>query len=423
MSKKTSNKKKYNSKMQNKNISKSTSQKQSVNRAQTSSKNKSVNRTQSASKKKTQTNYINKFLKLFKSDSIGLTAFTAIISIICIAVIAIFLVTAMTSADITVDETPSSSDVSSSSVEIEQEEANITTKNETVLRFNRDSVIYTAELKLEDAVSDRHTEFLTTGKTNSSSSQSSENTQTDTSSSSEQEASSSKPSSSYSTSVSISTTNFQSNLSQYKAINSDTVAWINVPGTNINYPVVKYATDNNYYIDKDVYKNYSRNGVIWADFRNSFPTLSKNTIFYGHNWTNISYSPRIGSSSDVMFAQLTSLQYTSQVAKYPYINVSVEGRDMKFVIFANFYTNVSFYYIDPNPSSLMTLVNGARERSESIINVDVNESDKILTLSTCTRAFGKSDKQRFVVMARLLRDGESLSNISVSKNPNPRSPF
>ena len=67
----------------------------------------------------------------------------------------------------------------------------------------------------------------------------------------------------------------------------------------------------------------------------------------------------------------------------------------------------------------MEIVNGARSRSRHNFDVEVTTSDKILTLSTCTRAYGASDQQRFVVMARLLREGEQVKAITVTDNPNP----
>ena len=153
--------------------------------------------------------------------------------------------------------------------------------------------------------------------------------------------------------------------------------------------------------------------------------MSKNTVLYGHNWTNISANPRIGNEDDVMFAQLTSYHHLDFAKEHHYVYFNSLHKDMVWVVFAAFYTHINFNYIEPNPTDaeFKNIINGAKERSEHIFDVDVNTSDKILTLSTCTRAFGKSDKQRFVVMARLLRDGESLSNISISKNPNPRRPF
>ena len=54
--------------------------------------------------------------------------------------------------------------------------------------------------------------------------------------------------------------------------------------------------------------------------------------------------------------------------------------------------------------------------------MDVNSSDKILTLSTCTRAYGQTNQQRFVVMARLMRDGESISEVQITPNSDFKRP-
>lgn len=213
------------------------------------------------------------------------------------------------------------------------------------------------------------------------------------------------------------------NIASYKQINADVKAWLRVPGTNIDYPVLQSAPgyDPHYYLDKNIYRQSSRNGVIYAGSTCKFPTLSKNTVLFGHNWTNYSASPRIGNASDVMFAQLASYHYLNFAKAYPYIWFSTENQDMKWVIFAAFYTDITFNYIEPNPtdSGLSAIISGAKARSRHNFDVDVNSDDKIITMSTCTRAYGSSDRQRFVVMARLLRDGESVKAINVTTNPNP----
>lgn len=222
-------------------------------------------------------------------------------------------------------------------------------------------------------------------------------------------------------------TSGKENLAGYKQINTDVKAWLKVPGTNINYPVLQSPSgyDAHYYLDKNIYRQSSRNGVIYAGSTCNFGTgsagLSKNTVLFGHNWTNYSAAPRIGSSSDVMFAQLTSYHYLNFAKAYPYVWFSTDSQEMTWVIFAAFYTDVSFNYIDPNPNdaSFASIISGAKARSRHNFGVEVSTSDKILTMSTCTRAYGKSDKQRFVVMARLLRSGETLKEISVTTNPNP----
>ncbi len=216
----------------------------------------------------------------------------------------------------------------------------------------------------------------------------------------------------------------QSSIASYKAINSDVMAWLKVPGTNINYPVLYYASNNDYYLERDLYKNYSKNGVIYGDYENRFGTsddLSRNNIIYGHNWTNVSSNPRIGNANDVMFAQLTSYHHLNFAKENPYIHYSTEDEEMLWVVFAAFYTDTSFPYIYGNPSDadFANIINGAIARSRHIIDTDVNTSDTILTLSTCTRAYGSSDQQRFVVMARLMRPGETVEAVAMSSNPNP----
>jgi len=214
------------------------------------------------------------------------------------------------------------------------------------------------------------------------------------------------------------------NIAAYQQINPDVQGWLKIPGTNIDYPVLYNGIDVNYYLERDLYKQYSRNGVIWADpatyFGNSY-SMSRNTILYGHNWTNYSAAPRVGSSSDVMFAQLTAYHYLDFTQNHPFIYYSTADQEMQWVVFACFYTDINFIYnyANPDDTTLAGIISGAKARSRHIIDVDVDSTDKILTLSTCTRAYGKSDQQRFVVMARLIRPGESFGSISMTTNPNP----
>ncbi len=69
-------------------------------------------------------------------------------------------------------------------------------------------------------------------------------------------------------------------FSKLKEKNSDTIAWIKVNGTNINYPIVK-TTDNDYYLNHSFDKTYNDAGWIFMDYRNTLNN-DKNTIIYGH---------------------------------------------------------------------------------------------------------------------------------------------
>lgn len=219
----------------------------------------------------------------------------------------------------------------------------------------------------------------------------------------------------------------QANIAAWKAKNSDVIGWVKIPNTNINYPVV-VGPDNLYYGQKGYDKQYSYNGVIWADSDTKFGNrsqISQNTVLYGHNWTNYTANPYIGRASDVMFGQLTSFHHLSFAKRTPYIHYSTENESMTWKVFAAFYTEESFNYIvsDPGTAGLQNIINEAKARSLHNYSVDVDAStDKILTLSTCTRAFGQTSKQRFVVMARLMRPGESITEVEITANPNYKRP-
>ena len=68
--------------------------------------------------------------------------------------------------------------------------------------------------------------------------------------------------------------------------NPDTVGWIKVEGTKVNYPVVQ-ASDNNYYLSHAFNKTANQGGWIFADYRVNFKDFGKNTIIYGHNMNNV----------------------------------------------------------------------------------------------------------------------------------------
>ena len=216
------------------------------------------------------------------------------------------------------------------------------------------------------------------------------------------------------------------NIPYWKRQNDDVVGWLRVPGTNIDWPIVQNLYDVNYYTKKGYDKQYSFNGVIWTNpgtrTSASASGLSSNTVIYGHNWTNCTASPRVGYSGDVMFAQLTGYHWLSMAQSYPYFYYSTaEGGQFTVKIFACFYTELAFIYNDPE-GNMDYIIKEAQRRSRHTFDVDVNSSDKIVTLSTCTRAYGQTSNQRFVVMGRLLRPGETVGPVAISANLNHKQP-
>ena len=64
-------------------------------------------------------------------------------------------------------------------------------------------------------------------------------------------------------------------------INNETVGWVNVKNTNVNYPIVKH-TDNNFYLNHSFDKKKNSAGWVYMDYRNNTSSIDKNTIIYAH---------------------------------------------------------------------------------------------------------------------------------------------
>lgn len=212
-------------------------------------------------------------------------------------------------------------------------------------------------------------------------------------------------------------------LMDARAINNDTIGWLTVPGTGIDYAVLQY-TDNKYYMRLDYNQKWKFSGSIFADFRDRGTNrndLSQNYVIYGHNVNTNHGKIR---ESDEMFALLLYFKDYEFAKNNQHIYYSTYEDDMVWEIFSVFYTDVDFYYIDVNPQTTedyQYIIDEARSRSEYNYDVDVTVNDKIITLSTCTYKYDTKEEQRFVVMARLIHDND-ISNNYVEINPSPKQP-
>lgn len=234
--------------------------------------------------------------------------------------------------------------------------------------------------------------------------------------------------------------NMQKKIKEAAAVNKDVVGWLVIPNTNINSPVPFTDTDNDYYLyrtwDKKhypdlSYKNYV-NTANYLDYRTIFGTSwkssSKNMVIYGHNWTNLRSPLDIGKDNKhTMLGQLPSYTDIEFAKANPHIYFSTEEFDGVWRVFAVAYTeiNPNFNYNKPNMSKeeAAKVIAELKDRSMFDFGIEVDESDKLLTLSTCTRFYGTSSSQRFIVVARLLRKGETIGDkVTVKVNKDVKKP-
>ncbi len=176
-----------------------------------------------------------------------------------------------------------------------------------------------------------------------------------------------------------------------KEINNDTVGWLTVNNTKIDYPVVQ-STDNDYYLYRDYYKNKNRHGWIYMDYRNNIEDLSDNTIIFGHNLAN-----------QKMFG---TLRYVTNASWYKkssnqIITFNTTKANMKWQIISIYKIPVTNDYLVANFASSedkLNFLDMITQRSIYNFNATFDENTKIITLSTCSNG----SKDRLVVHAKLI---------------------
>lgn len=175
--------------------------------------------------------------------------------------------------------------------------------------------------------------------------------------------------------------------------NPDTVGWIKVNGTNINYPVVQ-ANNNDYYLYHAYDKSKNNAGWIFADFHNDMVNLSRNTIIYGH-----------GRLNNTMFGSLKNILKSSWYDdKNNYIvKFSTLKENTLWQVFSIYSIEAEGYYITTsfkNNETYNDFLTVMKNRSIKDFNTSVNVNDKIITLSTCKDIAGK---ERVVLHAKLIK--------------------
>ncbi len=169
---------------------------------------------------------------------------------------------------------------------------------------------------------------------------------------------------------------YSDKIKRLKEINSDTIAWLKVKGTTIEYPVVK-SSDNDFYLSHSFDKSYNKAGWIFADFRNSFDDNDDNLIIYGHNMMD-------GSMFNSLKMVIKSEWYENEDNHL--ILLLTENKQNVYKVFSTYkisaqdYETITKYESKEN---FKTYLNFIKKKSIFNYNTDVNEENQILTLSTC----------------------------------------
>ncbi len=185
-----------------------------------------------------------------------------------------------------------------------------------------------------------------------------------------------------------------SRIKEMHAINSDTVGWINIDGTAIDYPVLYNSRSNAYYLHRDINKNYSSSGIPFLDYQCKPDGSSDNTIIYAHNMRN-----------GTMFHDLLNYANVDFYSTHKTVRFDTLSGIGEYEIFSVLRTKVGgkneFRYYDftdaKTPAQFDEFIAMCLKQSVHKSDIIPQYGDKILTLSTCSY---NTDNERFVVFAK-----------------------
>ena len=192
-----------------------------------------------------------------------------------------------------------------------------------------------------------------------------------------------------------------------------TVGWLRVQGTSIDYPIIHAnSLDVSYPITIEKY--------VWIT---SLDGKFKNyTNIDGHNLYNVGSNIVKHSKKFTRFEELLDFVYYDFAKENLYFQISTKDGDYIYKIFAVNLLPISSEYASEDDgyddkNELKNYIDVLLENSFYDYNVDVNNTDKIVSLRTCSKLYDKEYSSRdFVVTGRLLRKNEKNDLYSVEKN-------
>lgn len=178
--------------------------------------------------------------------------------------------------------------------------------------------------------------------------------------------------------------------------NTDIYAWITVPGTLVDYPVLQSPTNDNFYLDHDLDGNYAFAGSIYSQKCNMRTFQDRVTVLYGHNMLDGSMFATLHRYEDPeFFNSNSSFSIYTDDKQLDYSVVSAFEYDDRHIMNSFNFSDDEAYeaFIDDvvNPRSVSKNVRK---------DVKVTTDDKLVVLSTCLD-YGEG---RYLVVGKLEKE-------------------
>ncbi len=191
--------------------------------------------------------------------------------------------------------------------------------------------------------------------------------------------------------------------------NPDIYAWIVVPGTDIDYPVLQHPTDDAYYVSNDLDGNSDSSGCIYSESRSRKDFSDFHTVLYGQN-----------REDQTMFSTLHNFEAPDSVEGDHYIYVYTEDEILVYKIFAAYefpavhllanFDLTNEYVREQYLKEVFAVDEGDVEVANVRHDVEVTPDDHILTLSTHVSDPDRDAMYRFLVVGVLVYPEEMTSD-------------
>lgn len=179
-------------------------------------------------------------------------------------------------------------------------------------------------------------------------------------------------------------------LGELMKLNKDVVGWIKIFDTHISYPVVQ-GKDNQEYLNKDVFGEFSFSGSIFLDYRNACDFTDSYSIIYGHH---MEYG--------AMFGDVVEFKNDDYFQEHKTGALFLLDDTYKITLFAcvetQEFNNKIYNPTVQGKDNLDTLLKYIKDEAVQYRDIPLNHDDKIIGLSTCAEA---GTNERVVLFGRL----------------------
>lgn len=189
-------------------------------------------------------------------------------------------------------------------------------------------------------------------------------------------------------------------LEELQKENEEIIGWLEIEGTNINYPVLQ-TSDNDYYLTHNYKKEKASTGSIFLDKDFDLINGSSNYLIYGHrNKSGLMFEDLIKYAEEDFYKEHTKIRFTTNKDDSIYEILSVFYSRVYYKSEQNVFRY--YYFVNAeNEQEYNDFVKNAKKASIYDTGVTAKYGDQLLTLSTCEYS---QEDGRFAVVCKKIED-------------------